>query len=944
MLCGLRVSTGQVQPDVRPGYLYVEFAERDVQISSGKTGYAIFDEVAARYGVQSIEKAFPFLDVVAANRTLTPEAESLRNIYKANYTGPYAPTLVASELSRDPAVVLAEPQPLYRVTREGNAIPNDARYDRQREVMERHQFPDAWDVVKGEQGSALIAVVDEGTFWQHEDLRDNLWTNPNEIPNNGVDDDGNGFVDDVHGWNFRDDGPDVYGNGVNASHGTAVSGAANAVTDNSIGIAGAAWNAKLVPIHTGCRDSEFFCFTDQGVMYAAIIGADIINCSFGGSVSSETSRRVYEAAFAEGALTVAAAGNEGMNVDSNPSYPSGYRVNLSVGGTSGTSDTNIFNYGRTVNVFAPGRFVNVTSPNNGYGASSGTSFAAPLTAGLAALVKTAFPNFSPGQIREQIRMTAESIDEANPSLQGRMGRGRINAVRAVTENVRWAVRLTNASYTNQDGSDKIVSGDQVGIRATFENVHGDASDISIALRTNESYMRSLSEPVAVASLARGDSVTLEFMFQVTSNAPSNRRAELFTEINDGVVIDTPDLIHVKVNQNKSAMHETPALRVSVTSEGNIGYTAFQGDLAGQGVGFRPLDRNGNERDPLFEGGLIIGRGNGRISDCVRGIEQSIQEDDFALVSGGLLELFSPGDLTSQQSRVELADDPNDNGAGVRIVQESYTDNASDHEDFVVIKYTIRSTQDRAYDNLHAGLFFDWDVNSADPVTDEARFDPTLGTGWIADESGSLHVGTYLLTDQDKLNYRAISNPQEIYDGYGDDEKWAHLTGGISQVTLNPTDLSQVTSVGPLSIRPEESVVVAFAVVAGTSESDYLENVGRAQLLWDNVINSPGTSTAPPEEFPTWDLTAMYPNPSSGPVIFEMDSPAGSHVELDVHDLLGRRVATVFAGRPGSPVHRIRWDPRGESGQALAGGMYFVRLSAYGEGLTFQQTYPLVLLR
>ena len=944
MFCCLQVSTGQVQPDVRPGYLYVEFAERDVQISSGKTGYSIFDEVAARYGVQSIEKAFPFLDVVAAHRTLTPKTESLRYIYKAYYTGPFAPDLVASELSKDPAVVLAEPQPLYRISTNVSATPNDARYDQQREVMERHGFPEAWDVVKGEQGSALIAIVDEGTYWQHEDLRDNLWTNPNEIPNNGVDDDGNGFVDDVHGWNFRDDGPDVYGNGINASHGTAVSGAANAVTDNTIGIAGAAWNAKFVPIHTGCRDSDFFCFTDQGVMYAAIIGADIINCSFGGTVASETSRRVYEAAFAEGSLTVAAAGNEGMNVDSNPTYPSGYRTNLSVGGTLGTSDDNLFNYGRTVNVFAPGYFVDVTAPDNGYSVSSGTSFAAPLTAGLAALVKTAFPDFTPGQIREQIRMTAESIDEANLGRQGLMGRGRIDAQRAVTENVRWAVRLTNASYTNQDGSDKIVSGDQVAVRATFENVHGNASNIIVALQTNESYMRRLSEPVTVPSLARGDSVTLEFTFQVNANAPSNRRAQLFTEIGDGVVSDTPDLVHVKVNQTKSATHETPALRVSVTSEGNIGYTAFSGDPEGQGVGFRPVDKNGDERNPMFEGGLIVGRDNGSISDCLRGPEGSNQEEDFILVDGGLLELFDPGDITSQHSRVELTDAANSAGAGVRVVQESFTDNASGHEDFVVIKYTIRSIGDRSHDNLHAGLFFDWDVDVNNPQNDQARFDPTLGTGWITDASSSLHVGTYLLTEQDRLHYRVISNPEELYDGYDDDEKWAHLTGGISQVSLNPTDFSQMTGIGPFSIGPEESVVVAFAVVAGKSESDYLENVGRAQLLWDSVINAPETSTAPPEELPTWDLTAMYPNPSSGPVVFEMAAPINSEIALEVLDLLGRRVATVFSGRPSSSVHRIRWNPRGESGQALAGGMYIVRLTAHSEGRMLRQAYPLVLLR
>ncbi len=945
VLCSLWIHSAFAQPDVRPGYLYVEFVEQRVQTAWSKTGFAVFDEAAGRYGVESIEKAFPFLDAIAAQRTLTPEAESLRYVYKVKYSSPFTPDLVAEELSQDPAVVLAEPLPVYRITGALPAIPNDARYHRQNH-LDWLQLPQAWDVVKGQQAEVLIAIVDTGTHWQHDDLRANLWTNPNEIPNNGIDDDSNGFVDDVHGWNFRINGPDAYGDGTRASHGTAVSGVANAATDNAIGIAGAAWNAKFVPINTTCKNSDQLCFADEGVLYAAMLGADIINASFVSPIASDVARRVYEAVFAEGALAIAAAGNDGTNNDYSPHYPSGYAVNLSVGGTSKSSDQNVFNYGRSVNVFAPGENIDAPMPGNHYGQKHGTSFAAPLASGVAALVKTAFPHFTPGQLRAQIRMTAESIDDAqSPPQPGLYGRGRINAFRAVTEEVGWAIRLTDYTYGNQDGNDNIVTGDSVAILATFRNIHGNASNVSIRLRSSDSFVRVHSEAVTGVSLAKGDDVTLEFQFELTAGAPNNRKAVLHFEIDDGTITDSPDLVYVKINQTQLALHQTAALRVSVTSEGNIGYTTSKGDIGAQGIGVRPVDRQGNERNPLYEGGLVIGRSATQVSDCVRGTELGTdrlkQQEDFHLVGGESLEFFEPGELTSQRGRVLIADTL---GAGVRILQESYTDNAAGNEDFIIFKYTVWTTLSRSYENLHVGLFFDWDVDLNHMSRDQARFNSVLGTGWVTDEAGSLHVGTLLLTHKDKLHYRAIHNFDELYGGYTDDEKWQHLSGGVTRVTLGRTDVSQMTGVGPLAIGPNESVEVAFAVIAGKSESDYLENAKKAQVMWANIISAPRTAIEPPEMHHEWNFRAVYPNPTSGPVTIEFTSPAGRDMVLDVHDVLGRKVATLFTGQADTPLHRLQWDPRDTNGKALAGGVYLVRLMARSQGQTRRRTYSLVLVR
>ena len=161
-----------------------------------------------------------------------------------------------------------------------------------------------------------------------------------------------------------------------------------------------------------------------------------------------TEAQVMQSAVDEGALVVASAGNNGLNSDQVPSYPANYPINLNVGGTLAESDVNYYSYGRSVNVFAAGRNVVVPFPGNTYGREFGTSFASPLVAGIAALVKTANPHFTPHQVREQVRLTADNIDAVNDaSLAGLLGRGRVNAYRAVTESGFPAVRMTEYQLT-----------------------------------------------------------------------------------------------------------------------------------------------------------------------------------------------------------------------------------------------------------------------------------------------------------------------------------------------------------------------------------------------------------------------------------------------------------------------------------------------------------------
>jgi subtilisin family serine protease len=262
----------------------------------------------------------------------------------------------------------------------------------------------------------IVAVVDTGVDYRHEDLKDVMWVNAREIPGNGVDDDRNGYIDDVHGINtlVRDSQGNATGNPMAShAHGTHVSGTIAATQNNHIGIAGIASRAKIMAIRTVPDDADE---TDANVvesyLYAARNGARLINCSFGKTVN-EGGRVVKEAidhvATQYGALVVAAAGNdssffEKWDIDVKPKYPASYDSDglLVVAATSQSGGLASFsNVGKkSVDVAAPGVSIFSTMPRNQYGAMSGTSMATPTTVGMLAEVLSRYPSLTPFELKK----------------------------------------------------------------------------------------------------------------------------------------------------------------------------------------------------------------------------------------------------------------------------------------------------------------------------------------------------------------------------------------------------------------------------------------------------------------------------------------------------------------------------------------------------------------
>ncbi|MCD6351166.1 MAG: S8 family serine peptidase [Armatimonadetes bacterium] len=339
-------------------------------------------------------------------------------------------------------------------------VPNDPRYSEQYQ-WPRVSAPDGWDMTTGSP-TVTVAVVDTGTDLDHPDLASRLWVNGDEVPGDGIDNDGNGYVDDINGWDFYDDDNDPQPHPTDpvgeagANHGTHVAGIIGAATNNGEGVAGHDWNCKLMTCKVFPDDGSASLITTMiaGVQYALDNGADVVNLSVESGYTTAWDP-VFQQARQQGVVIVAAAGNDFSEITDDQGTwispvcndgPNPATDNW-VLGVAATDQNDVkadfSNYdgsstGSFVDVSAPG--VNILScyiddPAHGfdkpYDLMSGTSMATPMVSGLAALVLAQYPSLSPADVFEQIKTTTDNIDAQNPGYIGKLGTGRINTPQAI---------------------------------------------------------------------------------------------------------------------------------------------------------------------------------------------------------------------------------------------------------------------------------------------------------------------------------------------------------------------------------------------------------------------------------------------------------------------------------------------------------------------------------
>ncbi len=475
-------------------------------------GISSLDDKIEKFGIKTNKKYKQRKDLLQKNKDYIQSAKKeipdLSRIYTLII--PLNPTLgkgenlgmVLKEFADDPNVEYAEPVPIRYLLE----IPNDSLYSRQQHLPQI-KADSAWDVFKGENGiqEIIIGISDTGVEWDHPDLINNIKQNLGEDADhdghviefrqsdstwvfdpgdtNHIDDDGNGYVDDIIGWDFLTD-TISNGEGNNPwdynSHGTHVSGIAAGVTNNDSGIASISWNVKFLPTSHSCPGFNNIDKGYEGIVYLAENGADVINCSWGGGGYSAAEAESIAYATSLGAILVIAAGNGNSDEHFYPAY---YPNVISVASV-GVDDrkANYSNFGIGVDIAAPGGDygngggILSTLLNHGYGSYQGTSMASPVAAGCIGLLRAYHPDWPIAQIEEQFFGTADNIDSMNANYIDKLGAGRVNPYRSLIEtnpSIPKKLRLelyqviTKDSLSDNDGA--LEPGDTVNIGFVIRN-------------------------------------------------------------------------------------------------------------------------------------------------------------------------------------------------------------------------------------------------------------------------------------------------------------------------------------------------------------------------------------------------------------------------------------------------------------------------------------------
>lgn len=320
--------------------------------------------------------------------------------------------------------------------------PDDPRYSEQWALHNTGQTsgrddadidaPEAWDLTKGND-TIIVGVIDTGVQVAHPDLLANIWVNTGETAGDSIDNDGNGYVDDINGWDFANNDASVYDDPDIDDHGTHVAGTIGAATNNALGISGVAWNVKIMALkflHNGGSTSNAI----TAIEYAQANGAHMTTNSWGGGGASQALQDAIEASGAAGMLFMAASGNSGLDADATPMYPAAYPSDniVSVNATDHNDDLASFsNYGLTsTDMGAPGVAILSTIPDGAYASFSGTSMATPHVTGVAVLVHAMFPSLTHLEVKERLLWSGDPVDAlVGKSVTGR----RLNAYNALEE-------------------------------------------------------------------------------------------------------------------------------------------------------------------------------------------------------------------------------------------------------------------------------------------------------------------------------------------------------------------------------------------------------------------------------------------------------------------------------------------------------------------------------
>jgi hypothetical protein len=556
---GLRPGIPNAQPAGQtpqrlPGVVYIQFKTFVPNIS----GFLSIDdpltsEMKRVFEALGVTKIVPF--DLQASRDAISHSLGIDRMYVIYYKNPIAPLAAIAMISRTGDVESASPRYNFK----SNYTPNDPLVSSQWALTNIHAF-EAWNIVKGD-SSIVIADCDEGTNYNHEDLKGAIKINYGEVGldknghdkrTNGIDDDSDGAVDNWHGW-------DVAGLGLTGllepdndpipdssayAHGTQTAGCIAATANNNLGVAGLGFGCKILPI----KIADYYGQLPggyEGIHYATLHGARVVNCSWGGPVdlqSAQFESAIIQEAVLHNVLVVTSSGNFTINIDSNIFFPADINGVLCVGATDqADAPASFSDYGHSVHVYAPGVGIATTDwpGNTSYGAPGGTSFSSPITAGLVGLVMSQHPDWPIRFVSRQIIETCDNV--VKPSDRYNYW-GRINAFSAVKTPAHPGLIIAKYAI---DGTDSAALGDTVALhalRVTFKNVVADGTNLTAKIIPTLAYTTA-SGTQSLGNMAVGSGKAADFSIKRTSLFSSGSLA-VYVVLTDGATYSDTEFFYI----------------------------------------------------------------------------------------------------------------------------------------------------------------------------------------------------------------------------------------------------------------------------------------------------------------------------------------------------------------------------------------------------------------
>lgn len=984
-------------PSYFPDVVIVKFeSETQQSIARAKTGIDPQQQVRNFMAPHGLSQITPLINPSAQKRLKiqaginsgSPHSD-LGRIYQINYTGGADPARLAAKIANMPGVEYAEPKYIRYL----QLIPNDPI---ENPYLNYHNFDQAWDITTGSR-DVVVAIVDGGVGYTHPELNGKMWINEDEIPagiqgevdvdgdgtitsgevlqylqdNNedynsdgsitledalhptsplttGSDTDGNGFPDDLYGWNFWASGG-LNGNQTDAdnnpihdatAHGTHVAGIAAAETDNGEGIYATGYDVRYMAIKAGGTPSEptAIGFGFEGILYAVEAQADIINCSWGGPGRSQAEEDIIDFAVSMGSLVIAAAGNESSD---QVIYPAAFNHVLSVGSVE-TNDrvASYSNFGYSLDVLATGTAIQSTVFDGAIEPSSGTSMATPVVSGLAGLIKSLHPDWSPLRIANQIRATSQPVDNGNPQRYTYLlGKGRVDAFAAVQPgNEKPGIMVEAVEFVNQNG-EKLILGEPGTISVTLVNYGAPARNIELDILALEQEGLSLGEATPqVGSLGTDDSVTISFSLTIQEDYNLDDIPTFLLDIRDNET-EYSDFSILRYQNLLFDIVDVNDVITSFAADGSIGFTDFNDPQTG--VGFIPREPEGSGDNLLFEGGLMM-LANEAIYDAVRGTGNQLSRD---FDPEQVFRTITPGEVSDQDGYARFSVSDSAAATFATIELETYAYDRPDIGNVVYLKYTITNPSEFVQlKDLYLGLFNDWDIgtntaangsafNSQDSIlylfdeTDNSE-QPLVAAAHLGPVTTALGIDNASQTDpSDSLSFG-------LYDDFTNEEKKLALQAGIANTDISNADVSAVVASGPYTVNPQASVVVGFVYAFGEDLEALRRQIQNARAQAPFETSATGVSLSE-EVPPTTRLFQNYPNPFSETTTFRVDLQEDTHVELVMYDVLGREVSVLIDQQLEARTHILRFTNR-----RLSSGIYFIRLKTDEE----MQTIPITLIR